>query len=103
MLLHLNKFNRLDCAAYSTFKDYFKVKFKLNFKAIGAEIKKVQYTYSYLTGKAAKRIYFWLAFKEERQKPLQVKDFFSQLDAAFSDLQSAQRALEWINTKRQGS
>jgi hypothetical protein len=96
-----NKFDGQDRAAYPAFRGYLKVKFKIDSDAIGGETEKVWYGYGFLTGKAAKRIYPWLAANEERQRPLRVSDFFAQLDAAFSDPQEAQRALEWINSNKQ--
>jgi hypothetical protein len=102
-LSHPNKFDGLDRSAYPAFKGYLQVKFRIDSEAIGGETEKVWYGYGYLIGKAAERIFPWLAAAEEKRRPLRVEDFFTQLDAAFSDPQSAQRALEWINSKKQGS
>jgi hypothetical protein len=102
-LAHPNKFDGQDRAAYPAFRGFLKVKFRIDAAAIGGETEMVWYGYSYLTGKAAERIFPWLASTEERQEPLRLDDFFRQLDAAFSDPQRAQRALEWINSKKQGS
>ena len=57
VLLHLNKFDGLDRAAYLAFKGYLKVKFRIDLEAIRAKTEKVWYAYGYLTSKAAKRIY----------------------------------------------
>jgi hypothetical protein len=102
-LSHPNKFNGQDRAAYPAFKGYLKVKFRIDSAAIGGETEKVWYGYGYLSDKAAERIFPWIASTEERGKPLRVDDFFAQMDAAFDDPQSAQRALEWINSKKQGN
>ena len=40
-LLHLNKFNGLDRAAYLAFKGYLKVKFRIDLEAIRAKTEKV--------------------------------------------------------------
>ena len=102
-LPHLSKFDGQDCSAYLVFKGYLRVKYRVDLDAIRGETEKVWYSYRYLIGKAAERIFLQLAATEERQIPLWVKDFFTQLDTVFSDPQSAQRALEWINTKKQGN
>lgn len=102
-LSHPNKFDGQDRTAYPAFKGYLRVKFRIDSEAIGGETEKVWYGYGYLAGKAAERIFPWLASAEERHEPLRVEAFFAQLDAAFSDPQSAQRALEWINSKKQGN
>lgn len=102
-LAHPNTFDGQDRGAYPAFKGYLRVKFRIDSAAIGGETEKVWYGYGYLTGKAAERIFPWLAAKEERQEPLRVDDFFTQLDTAFSDPQRSQRALEWINSKKQGN
>ena len=76
-LSHPNKFDRQDCSAYLVFKGYLKVKFRIDSDTIGGETKKVWYRYGYLIGKAAERIFPWLAATEERQSPLRVVDFFA--------------------------
>jgi hypothetical protein len=102
-LSHPNKYDGQDRAAYPAFKGYLQVKFRIDSAAIGGETEKVWYGYGYLTGKAAERIFPWLAATEKRQMPLRVDDFLAQMDAAFDDPQSVQRALEWINSEKQGS
>jgi hypothetical protein len=49
----------------------------------------VWYGYGHLTGKAADRIFPWIYSTEERKQLLRVENFFEQMDAAFSDPQSA--------------
>lgn len=101
-LAHPNKFDGQDSAAYPAFRGYLEVKFEIDSAAIGGETEKVWYAYGFLIDKAAERIFPWIAAIQARQKPLRVDDFFTQMDAAFSDPQRAQRALEWINSNKQG-
>ena len=103
ILSHPNKFDGRDRSAYPAFKGYLQVKFRIDSDAIGGDTEKVWYGYGFLTDKASERIFPWLAATEKRQQPLRVEDFFYQLDAAFDDPQKTQRALEWINSEKQGN
>jgi hypothetical protein len=103
ILSHPNRFNGQDHFAYPAFKGYLRVKFRINSDAIGGNTEKLWYGYGFLTDKASERISPWLAATEQRQQPLQVENFFCQLDAAFDDPQKTQRALEWINSEKQGN
>ncbi|KAG9240666.1 hypothetical protein BJ878DRAFT_392256, partial [Calycina marina] len=104
-LAHPPKFDGKDRAAYPAFKGYLKVKFRTDLDAIGGETEKVWCAYGYLEGEAAKRkrTFPWLAVVEKMQNPLRVNDIFNKMVAAFDDSQSAQRALEWDNPKKQGN
>ena len=102
-MAHPNKFDGEDRGAHPAFTGCLKVKFLVDSEAIGGETEKVWYGYGFLIGKSAERVFPWLASAEDRQQPLLVTDFFFQLDAVFEDPQSTQKALKWINKKKQGS
>jgi hypothetical protein len=102
-LSHPEKYDGESKTAYPAFKGHLRAKLRIDQAAIGGEAEQVWYGFGRLSGKAAERIFPWIEATDSQQKPLRVQDFFDQLDAAFYDAQSPQRALEWINTKRQGS
>ena len=102
-LSHPEKYDGESKTAYPAFKGHLGAKLRIDQAAIGGEAEQVWYGFGRLSGKAAERIFPWIDATDSQQKPLRVQDFFAQLDAAFYDAQGPQRALEWINTKRQGS
>lgn len=101
-LSHPDKYDGEDRTAYPAFKGYLKAKLRIDRLAIGDEPELVWYAFGRLTGKAADRMFPWLESMDQRGEPLRVATFMDQLDAAFCDPQVAQRALEWVNNKRQG-
>jgi hypothetical protein len=101
-LSHPDKYDGEDRMAYPAFKGYLRAKLRIDQQAIGDEPELVWYAFGRLTGKAADRIFPWMELMEQRGEPLRVTAFMEQLDAAFCDPQTAQRALEWVNNKQQG-
>jgi hypothetical protein len=82
-------------------RTFLAAKYKTDADAIGGEAELVWYGVGHLEGDAAARISPWIISQEATHKPLRVDSFLQQLDAAFSDPQRAQRALEWINKAKQ--
>ena len=101
-LAHPDKYDGESRIEYLSFKGLLRAKLRIDAVAIGGEPEQVWYGYGRLTGKAAARIFPWLDATERKRISLQVKAFFEELDAAFHDPQTAQRALVWINTRKQG-
>jgi hypothetical protein len=101
-LTHPDKYDGENKTGYPAFKGHLRAKLRIDQKAIRGEPEQVWYGFGRLSGKAAERLYPWIESTESRGFPLRVSEFFNQLDSAFLDTQSAQRALEWINTRRQG-
>lgn len=97
------KYNGENKAGYPAFKGLLKAKLKIDKAAIGEEPERVWYGYSCLENGAAHRIYPWIASQDKNEKVLTEAGFFAELDKAFADPQMAQRALEWMNTRKQGS
>jgi hypothetical protein len=102
-LSHPDKYDGKSKAAYPAFKGILRAKLRIDQAAIGSEEERVWYGFGRLSGKAADRIFPWIESTQQRGMPLFVDPFFDQLDAAFYDPQISQRALEWINNKRQES
>ena len=102
-LSHPDKYDGRDKASYSAFRGHLRAKLRIDQAAIGGKAEQVWYGFGRLADEASKRIFPWIETIERRGKPLQVNAFFEQLDAAFYDVQIPQRALEWINTKKQGT
>ena len=100
-LSHPDKYDGENRAAYPTFKGHLRAKLRIDAAAIGGEVEQVWYGFGRLAGKAADRIFPWLSRADQSPEALRVDDFFNQLDAAFLDPQSVQRALEWVNTQKQ--
>ena len=101
-LTHPDKYDGENKAGYPAFKGHLRAKLRIDQTAIGGEPEQVWYSFGRLSGEAAARLFPWIEAIESQGKQLRVADFFDQLDAAFRDPQSTQRALEWINTRRQG-
>ena len=101
-LSHPDKYDGENKAGYLAFKGHLCAKLRIDQRAIGGELEQVWYSFGRLSGKAVERLFPWIDATESQGKPLRVAEFFDQLDAAFRDSQSTQRALEWINTRRQG-
>jgi hypothetical protein len=101
-LSHPDKYDGKSKTAYPAFKGHLRAKLRIDRAAIGDEPEQVWYAFGRLADKAANRIFPWIDSTEQRGIPLRVAAFFEQLDAAFYDPQIPQRALEWINNKKQG-
>ena len=101
-LSHPDKYDGRNKTAYPAFKGHLRAKLRIDRAAIGGEPEQVWYAFGRLADKAADRIFPWIESTEQRGGPLRVTAFFEQLDAAFYDPQIPQRALEWINNKKQG-
>jgi hypothetical protein len=102
-LSHPDKYDGEDKTEYLPFKGHLRAKLRIDQAAIGGETEQVWYAYGRLSGRAAARIFPWIDTMERQSIPLRVTRFFEELDSAFLDRQMSQRALEWVNTKRQGS
>lgn len=102
-LSHPDKYDGVSKAAYPAFRGHLRAKLRIDQGAIGGEPEQVWYAFGRLSDKASERIFPWIETIERTGKALTTHDFFAQLDAAFYDEQIPQRALEWINTQKQGN
>ena len=100
---HPEKFDGEDKTKYPPFKGFLIAKLQIDQPAIGGETEQVWYAYGRLSGKAAARVFPWLEASQRTGQALLIDSFMEQMDAAFYDPQIAQRALEWVNTHKQGS
>jgi hypothetical protein len=99
---HPSKYDGEDRSVYPSFKGQLRAKLRIDRLAIGpTEPELVWYAYGCLSGKAASRIYPWINAHERKSIPLRVNAFFEELDMAFYDTQTVQKALEWINMTKQ--
>lgn len=102
-LSHPDKYDGVSKAAYPAFKGHLRAKLRIDRDAIGGEPEQVWYAFGRLSEKASERIFPWIDTTERKGDTLTTDAFFAQLDAAFYDEQIPQKALEWINTQRQGN
>ena len=102
-LSHPDKYDGQSKTAYPSFRGQLRAKLRIDALAIGGEEEQVWYGFGRLSGSASERIFPWIEATQTQGMLLRVATFFEQMDAAFYDAQIPQRALEWINTKKQGS
>jgi hypothetical protein len=102
-LSHPDKYDGVNKAAYPAFKGHLRAKLRIDRGAIGDEPEQVWYAFGRLSDKASERMFPWIETIERKGDALTTDAFFAQLDAAFYNEQIPQRALEWINTRKQGN
>jgi hypothetical protein len=96
------KFDGGDLSLYPQFESQLKAKLAIDEAAIGGPVEQIWYGFSRLGGKAASRIHPWIA-TYERTVEFTVANFFSQLQTAFKDAAQQEKALDKLNSLRQGN
>lgn len=99
---HPEKFSGIDASSYPQFRSLLEAKLKIDAKAIGNEEEKVWYAYGRLSDTALQRIHPWVEFTKHTEK-FTVEEFFSRLDKAYGDPEKRTKAINKLNSMRQGN
>ncbi|KAI0991877.1 hypothetical protein K3495_g16310, partial [Podosphaera aphanis] len=99
---HPEKFSGVDASQYPQFRSSLEAKLKIDAQAIGNEEERVWYGFGRLTDVALRRIYPWVEFSKGK-KDFTVVEFFSSLDKAFGDPEKIIKAIDKLNSIRQGN
>ncbi|KAK9323108.1 hypothetical protein V1517DRAFT_373280 [Lipomyces orientalis] len=98
-----DKFTAEDLSLFPQFLGKLQAKLEIDAAAIGAGRDHVWYCFSRLDGKAAARIYPWISAYKDSVHEFTVERFFAQLAVAFEDPARKDKALNRLNTLRQGN
>ena len=96
------KFDGSDLSLFPQFESQLRAKLRIDEAAIGGPVEQIWYGFSRLSGKAASRIHPWIA-TYERTTDFTIEKFFDQLRAAFKDIAQQEKALDKLNSLRQGN
>jgi hypothetical protein len=96
------KFNGEDLSLYPQFEGKLHAKLEIDRPSIGEAKEQLWYGFSRLEGKAAARIYPWIATYSKTNK-FTLEEFYVQLRTAFQDPALQDKALIRLNTLRQGN
>jgi hypothetical protein len=97
------RFDGTDLSLYPQFEGLLFAKLEIDSEAIGNEKEKVWYGFSRLKDGAAGRIYPWIDTYKNRPAVFTVNNFFSQMQLAFKDPTLREKALNRLNSLRQGN
>lgn len=97
------KFDGIDLSLYPQFEGLLYAKLEIDSEAIGNEKEKVWYGFSRLKEGAAGRIYPWIDTYKNKPAVFTVSNFFSQMQLAFKDSTLREKALNRLNSLRQGN
>ncbi|RKF77924.1 hypothetical protein GcC1_059032 [Golovinomyces cichoracearum] len=99
---HPEKFSGFDPTLYPQFRSLLEAKLQIDAKAIGNEAEKVWYGFGRLTDTASRRIHPWIEFAKNTER-FTVEDFLNRLDKAFGDSDKITKAINKLNTIKQGN
>ncbi|KAK9364578.1 hypothetical protein V1509DRAFT_667903 [Lipomyces kononenkoae] len=97
------KFTGEDLSLFPQFLGKLQAKLEIDAAAIGTGRDHVWYGFSRLDGKAAARLYPWTSTYKDSATNFTVESFYMQLSIAFEDQAQRDKALNRLNTLRQGS
>jgi hypothetical protein len=96
------QFNGKNPALYPQFAGILRAKLEIDGRTIGGEKEQVWYAFGRLSGEAAGRIYPWMTHAQ-RTNTHTLDRFFEQMQLAFSDPRSRQKAMAQLNRTKQRS
>ncbi|KAI1002686.1 hypothetical protein K3495_g5520 [Podosphaera aphanis] len=99
---HSEKFSGEDASAYPQFRSLLEAKLRIDAKAIGDTAERVWYGFGRLSGSAAKRLHPWMDHAKDTID-FTVEKFFDRLDKAYSDPDKIAKAIDKLNSIRQGN
>ena len=99
---HTVTFSGEDRSLYPQFRSLLEAKLRIDAKAIGNEEERVWYGYGRLTDTASRRIHPWIEYAKNTDN-FTVAGFFDRLDKAFGDTEQITKAIDKLNTIRQGN
>lgn len=102
VLPDVTKYDGLDKALYPQFAGSLRAKLEIDGEAIGGERERVWYGFGRLKGEGAGRVFPWIEHAQ-RTNNLTVTAFFQQMDTAFRDPRTQEKALAKINKTKQGA
>jgi hypothetical protein len=102
VLPDVTKYDGLDKALYPQFAGSLRAKLEIDGEAIGGERERVWYGFGRLKGEGASRVFPWIEHAQ-RTNNLTVTALFQQMDTAFRDPRTQEKALAKINKTKQGA
>lgn len=102
VLPDVTKYDGLDKALYPQFAGSLRAKLEIDGEAIGGERERVWYGFGRLKGEGASRVFPWIEHAQ-RTNNLTIAALFQQMDTAFRDPRTQEKALAKINKTKQGA
>lgn len=100
VLPDVTKFDGTDKTLYPQFAGSLRAKLEIDGEAIGGEKEKVWYGFGRLKGEGASRVFPWIEHAQ-RTNNLTVEALFHQMDIAFQDPRTQEKALATLNKTKQ--
>ncbi|KAI0994837.1 hypothetical protein K3495_g13344 [Podosphaera aphanis] len=99
---HPEKFSGIDPSEYPQFRSLLEAKLKIDGEAIGNEEERVWYGFGRLSDTASRRLHPQMEYVEGTES-FTVNNFLIRLDKAFSDPEKASKAIDRLNSIKQGN
>ncbi|KAI0991538.1 hypothetical protein K3495_g16649, partial [Podosphaera aphanis] len=99
---HPEKFSGIDPSEYPQFRSLLEAKLKIDGEAIGNEEERVWYGFGRLSDTASRRLHPWIEYVKGTES-FTVNNFLIRLDKAFSDPEKISKAIDRLNSIKQGN
>ncbi|RKF74222.1 hypothetical protein GcM3_090017, partial [Golovinomyces cichoracearum] len=99
---HPEKFSGIDNSQYPQFRSLIEEKLRIDANAIGNEEERVWYGYGRLTDVSLRRIHPWIEFAKGKEQ-FTFAEFLDWLDKEFGDPEKITKAINKLNSIRQGN
>ncbi|RKF82365.1 hypothetical protein GcM3_025028, partial [Golovinomyces cichoracearum] len=96
------KFSGIENSQYPQFRSLIEAKLRIDANAMWNEKERVWYDYGCLTDVALRRIHPWIEFAKGKEQ-FTVAEFLDRLDKAFGDPEKITKAINKLNSIRQGN